>query len=348
MIKVGILGSTGYAGGELTRLLASREDIELVFLDSNSFEGRSYTSLYPNLRGAIDLSCTSLDIVQNEYFSKIDVLFCALPHGLTQKAVKAALDANLKVIDLSADFRLKDPVVYEEWYDTPHIAQEELKTAVYGLCEVYREQIPKTDLIANPGCYPTSVLLALYPLMKEKLVGTSRIISDSKSGVSGGGRSLRDGNLYSQASENLAAYGVGQHRHTPEMEEQLSLFAQEPVQIQFTPHLVPMLRGILSTIYVENTGALTEQDLAELYHQYYGDEYFIRITGSETLPITKAVAGSNFCDIGYKVDTRTGNIVLVSVIDNLIKGASGQAIQNMNLLFGIEESKGLTQLPVWP
>ncbi len=348
MIKVGILGSTGYAGGELARLLAMRDDVEIVFLDSNSFEGMPYVNMYPNLRDSIDLKCTSIDIVQNEYFSKIDVLFCALPHGLTQKAVKAALEAELKVIDLSADFRLSDPEVYEAWYNTPHIAREELRDAVYGLPEVYRDAIQDARLIANPGCYPTSILLALYPLLSESLVDATKLISDSKSGVSGAGRSLRDGNLYSQAAESLTAYGVGVHRHIPEIEEQLSKWSKRRMTIQFTPHLVPMIRGILSTIYIENTKGITIAQMDEVYSEYYGREFFVRLTGKEVLPTTKAVAGSNFCDIAYRVDDRTGNIVLVSAIDNLIKGASGQAIQNMNLILGLEENRGLKQYPVWP
>lgn len=348
MIKVGILGSSGYAGAELVRLLIQHEDVEIVFVDSKDSEDTSFTDLYPNLYKYIDKKFTSLDISDNPYFDEIDLLFCALPHGLTQKAVSAAFKKGLKIIDLSADFRLSDPDVYEKWYDTAHIATEELKEAVYGLPEIHRSDISSSRLIANPGCYPTSIILGLYPLFKAGLSPKGAIISDSKSGVSGAGRGLRDGNLYCQATENISPYSVGTHRHTPEIEEQLSKVSGKQVKVLFTPHLVPMQRGILSTIYINNDSGITEDDLFRLYSETYRDEKFIRILPPGSTPKTKAVAGSNFCDIAVKVDEVTGYIIIMSAIDNLLKGASGQALQNMNLMFGLDESKGLEQLPLWP
>ncbi|WP_425538510.1 N-acetyl-gamma-glutamyl-phosphate reductase [Microaceticoccus formicicus] len=348
MIKVGILGSSGYAGAELVRLLIQHEDVEIVFVDSKDSEDVLFTDLYPNLYKHIDKKFTSLDISDNPYFDEIDLLFCALPHGLTQKAVSAAFKRGLRIIDLSADFRLSDPAVYEKWYDTAHIAKDELKEAVYGLPEIHRSDIPGTNLIANPGCYPTSIILGLYPLFKAGLAPKAPIISDSKSGVSGAGRGLRDGNLYCQATENISPYSVGTHRHIPEIEEQLTKISDNPAKILFTPHLVPMQRGILSTIYLNNEFSISEEDLLKLYGETYKYEAFIRILPPGSTPKTKAVAGSNYCDIAIKVDEVTGYIVIMSAIDNLIKGASGQALQNMNLMFGLDESKGLEQLPLWP
>lgn len=346
MIKVGILGASGYAGADLIRLLIQRDDVELVFADANRNGGEEISKFYPNLRG-LDMKFTSLDIEDNEYFDKIDVLFCALPHGLTQKTVKAAMARkDLRVIDLSADFRLDDVDVYTSWYDTPHTAQEELKEAVYGLPELNRDRIKDARLIANPGCYPTSVILGLYPLMAEGHV-SGNIIADSKSGVSGAGRGLKDPNLFGQASESMKAYSPGSHRHSPEIAQELRKIRDEKINLLFSPHLVPMNRGILSTIYVENKDNLTRQDIIDLYNKYYKDEYFVRFM-EEGLPETKAVAGSNFIDIGFAVDELSGHIIVVSAIDNLIKGASGQAIQNMNIMFGLDEKKGLDQVSMWP
>lgn len=347
MIKVGILGASGYTGAELIRLLSKREDVELIFIHSNSYEGKSVSSLYPNLREIGDLTFTTIEDAFENKMKYIDVLFCALPHGLTQKAVKDALDLGVKVIDLSADFRLKDPVEYEKWYDTKHNATDELKEAVYGLVEINRDKIKDARLIANPGCYPTSITLGLYPLLKENLVkGT--IISDSKSGVSGAGRATKDGNLYCQCDESISPYGVASHRHTPEIKEQLNYFTENEVDILFTPHLVPMMRGILSTIYVKNDNNLEEDEILEIYHKYYDKEKFIRVLPKGVFPKTREVSGSNYVDIAVKVDNRTGYIIVMSVIDNLFKGASGQAVQNMNVMFGLDESKGIDFAPMWP
>lgn len=348
MIKVGILGSSGYAGAELVRLLLQHDDTEIVFVDSKDSEGTLFADLYPNLNESIAHRFTSLDITDNPYFDKIDLLFCALPHGLTQKAVSAAFKRGLKIVDLSADFRLSDPSVYESWYDTEHIAVEELKNAVYGLTEVNRDRIKDAKLIANPGCYPTSILLGLYPLYKAGYAPNTPVISDSKSGVSGAGRGLKDPFLYCQSTENISPYAVGVHRHTPEIEEQLTKVSDKKCSVLFTPHLVPMQRGILSTIYVANEHNINIEEIYRLYHEAYDNEKFIRLLPHGTMPKTKAVAGSNYCDISITIDEKTGYIVIMSAIDNLIKGASGQAVQNMNLMFGLDEDSGLTQLPLWP
>ncbi|MBE0450905.1 MAG: N-acetyl-gamma-glutamyl-phosphate reductase [Clostridia bacterium] len=348
MIKVGILGSTGYAGAELTRLLASHPEVEIEFLDSRSYEDKEYLSIYPNLNKFLSQKCVRVDVESDNYLKSIDIMFCALPHGLSQRAVHRGLSLDIGVVDLSADFRLTDPQTYEEWYKTPHQGVEDLKKAVYGLCEIYRDKIKGSQLVANPGCYPTSIILALYPLLKENLVDLGTIIIDSKSGVSGAGRNLSDIALYGQCNENVRAYGIGSHRHTPEIEQEISFASNQQVTVQFTPHLIPMTRGILSTIYFKNRKHVSEVELEEIYAGYYGKEYFIRSLERGSLPQTKSVSGSNFCEIGFKVDERTGHIVLVSAIDNLIKGAAGQAVQNMNIMMGYEESLGLKQTPIWP
>lgn len=348
MIKVGILGASGYAGAELVRLLVQRNDVEIVFVHSNRFSDMPFSKRYPHLKGVFTTEFKGMDFEDNEYFNQIDVLFCALPHAKSQAAVKAARAKGIKVIDLSADFRLKDASVYEEWYQTEHVAEEALLEAVYGIPEINRHAIKETSLIANPGCYPTSVILGLYPLLKEGYRPSHPIISDSKSGVSGAGRSLKDGNLFVQTTETINPYAVGTHRHTPEIEEQLSKISGSETQVIFVPHLVPMQRGILSTMYVKNEYNLSEEELYSLYKSYYGWEPFIRLLDKGETPTTKAVSGSNYCDIGLALDKRTNTIIVMSVIDNLIKGASGQAVQNMNIMLGLEETSGLTQQPMWP
>lgn len=346
MIKVGILGSTGYVGGELTRLLSQHKKVQLKFLDSRSYASMAYSKVYSNLRNIVEDKCTSINL--EEDLQEIDLLFCALPHGLSQGAVKKSLEKGKKVVDISADFRLKNPLTYEKWYNTKHEALEALNNAVYGLSEIYSDEISKTQLVANPGCYPTSVLLPLYPLLKEKMIIDDFIIIDSKSGVSGAGRVAVDGNIFGQCNENLKAYGIGVHRHTPEIEQELSIAANKEVMIQFTPHLIPMTRGILSTIYINNNKGLKLEDVKSVLNNYYQKHQFIRILEEGEYPQTKAVYGSNYCDIGFKIDDRTKMIVIVSAIDNLVKGAAGQAVQNMNLMFGFDEGEGLQQGPIWP
>ncbi|AKL94170.1 N-acetyl-gamma-glutamyl-phosphate reductase ArgC [Clostridium aceticum] len=346
MIKVGILGATGYVGAELTRLLSQHSEVEIMFLDSRSYASMAYSKVYSNFKDIVEDQCTSINL--EEDLENIDLLFCALPHGLSQKAVKKIVEKKKKVVDLSADFRIKSVATYEKWYGVEHEAVKELEKAVYGLSEIYSHEIAKADLVSNPGCYPTSILLPLYPLLKEKIISTDAIIIDAKSGVSGAGRTPGDGNLFAQCNENLKAYGIGTHRHTPEIEQELSIAAGEEVTVQFTPHLIPMTRGILSTIYAPNKKTVSQQEVKEIYKTYYQHQPFIRLLEDNEYPQTKAVYASNYCDIGLKVDPRTNNIIIVSVIDNLVKGAAGQAVQNMNLMFGLPQEKGLQQPPIWP
>ncbi|SET65852.1 N-acetyl-gamma-glutamyl-phosphate reductase [Natronincola peptidivorans] len=346
MIKVGIIGSTGYVGAELTRLLSHHSEVEIMFLDSRSYASMEYSRVYPSLRGSVEKECTSINL--DEDLENIDVLFCALPHGLSQAAVKKIVEKGKKVIDLSADFRLKDVDVYESWYGVKHEARDQLSGAVYGLSEIYPEEIAKAQLIANPGCYPTSILLPLYPLLKEDVIDTDSIIIDAKSGVSGAGRAPSDTNLYPQCNENIKAYSIGSHRHTPEIEQELTIAAGKELKIQFTPHLTPMTRGILSVIYISNKKGTTYQQMKDVYEKYYGDQKFIRLLEENEYPQTKAVYASNYCDISFKIDDRTQNIIIVSAIDNLVKGAAGQAVQNMNLMFGFNTDEGLQHAPIWP
>jgi len=346
MIKVGIIGATGYAGGELVRLISQHNKSGISFLDSRSYASIGYSKVYPNLKNIVDDKCISINFEKD--LDEIDVLFTALPHGLSQSVVKKALEKGKKVVDLSADFRLKDVDTYEKWYNTKHEAKEALGQAIYGLSEIYGAEIRKTQLVANPGCYPTSILLPLYPLLNEKLITNNTVIIDSKSGVSGAGRTSSDVNLFSQCNENLKAYSIGIHRHIPEIEQELSIAAKKEVIIQFTPHLAPMTRGILSTIYVPNNKGIKAEEIKEVLYHYYGNQQFVRLLEEGEYPQTKAVYGSNYCDIGFKVDTRTKNIIIVSAIDNLVKGAAGQAVQNMNLMFGFDAGEGLQQSPIWP
>lgn len=348
MIKVGILGASGYAGAELVRLLVQRQDIELVFVHSNNYADAAFSSRYPHLKAIFDKGFSAIEIEETDLFDQIDVLFCALPHAASQLAVKTAVNKRIKVIDLSADFRLSDPDVYEKWYQTKHEVTDLLEKAVYGLPEINRQAIQETNLVANPGCYPTSVILGLYPLLKAGYKPKQTIISDSKSGLSGAGRGLKDGNLFVQATETIQPYAVGTHRHTPEIVEQLTAISQEDVSLMFVPHLVPMQRGILSTIYVHNDHHLSYDDIDKLYKETYQGEPFVRVLNQGETPTTKAVSGSNYCDIGLAVDETTNTIIITAVIDNLIKGASGQAVQNMNIIFGLDETTGLTQAPIWP
>lgn len=348
MINVGILGSTGYAGGELVRLLLSHPDVNIKFLDSRTYDALEYTNPYPHLKSKIDKLCTSINVFESDLVDEVDLTFCALPHGLSQDAVKVSLGKGKKIIDLSADFRIKDHNVYENWYKTPHTAKDELKAGVYGLTEIYREEIKSASLIANPGCYPTSILIPLYPLLKENIISSKGIIADSKSGVSGAGRNLMDSTLFSQCNENVRGYSIGEHRHIPEIEQEISEFSGSDSSIQFTPHLIPVNRGILSTIYADNKKSVKDKDIEEIYNHYYKDEYFVRLFSQGELPQTKGVSGSNFCDIGFKVDERTGKIIVISAIDNLIKGAAGQAVQNMNVMFNLKEYLGVNHIPLWP
>ena len=346
MIKVGIIGSTGYAGGELARLLLQRDDIEIKWYGSRSYIGQKYASLYPNMYKIVDEEC--MDDNMKELAGQVDVVFTATPQGLCASLVDEEILSKVKIIDLSADFRIKDVSVYEEWYKLTHASPQFLEEAVYGLPEVNRERVKKARLIANPGCFPTCSFLSVYPLVKEGLVDPDTIIIDAKSGTSGAGRGAKMDSLYCEVNENIKAYGVGTHRHTPEIEEQLSYAAGRPVTISFTPHLVPMNRGILVTAYGSLTQEVTYEEVRAVYDKYYKDEFFVRVLEKDVVPQTRWVEGSNFADVNFKIDPRTRRIVMMGAIDNMVKGAAGQAIQNMNLMFGLPENTGLKQIPVFP
>ena len=346
MIKAGIIGATGYAGGELARLLLQREDVEILWYGSRSYVGQKYASVYPNLFQIVEDSCQ--DDSLKELAERADVVFTATPQGFCASIIEEEILSKVKVIDLSADFRIKDQAVYEKWYKLEHKSPQFLGEAVYGLPEVNREKIREARLIANPGCFPTCSFLAVYPLVKEGLVDPNTLIIDAKSGTSGTGRGAKMDNLYCEVNESIKAYGVGTHRHTPEIEEQLSYAAGKPVTISFTPHLVPMNRGILVTAYASLNGKVTEEEARAAYEKYYRDEYFVRLLEQGAVPQTRWVEGSNFADVNFKIDPRTGRVVMMGAIDNMVKGAAGQAVQNMNLMFGLPEETGLKQIPMFP
>lgn len=352
MIKAGIIGSTGYAGAELVRLLLQHPEAEIVWYGSRSYADQKYADIYRNMFDLVDEKCMNDDM--DELAKRADVIFTATPQGLCASLVNESILSDSKIIDLSADFRLKKPDVYERWYKRTHEAPRFIQEAVYGLCEVNRDQIGKARIIANPGCYTTTSILTLYPLVAEGLIVNDSIIIDAKSGTSGAGRGAKVANLYCEVNESIKPYGVATHRHTPEIEEQLSYAAGmdymggESVRINFTPHLVPMNRGILATCYASLKAGVTAAKIQAAYEKYYKDEYFIRILGKGNFPETRWVEGSNFVDIGFTVDERTGRVIAAGALDNLVKGAAGQAVQNMNILFGLEENTGLKLVPVFP
>mgnify|MGYP000317450129 FL=1 len=346
MIKAGMIGSTGYAGGELARLLLQRDDVEILWYGSRSYVGQKYASVYPNLFKIVDENCQ--DDAIKELADQVDVIFTATPQGLCASLIDEEILSKVKVIDLSADFRIKDQAVYEKWYKLEHKSPQFLDEAVYGLPEVNREKVKTARLIANPGCFPTCSFLAVYPLVKEGLIDPNTLIIDAKSGTSGAGRGAKTDNLYCEVNESIKAYGVGSHRHTPEIEEQLSYAAGQPVTISFTPHLVPMNRGILVTAYASLNGTVTEEEARAAYEKYYQNEYFVRLLEPGAVPQTRWVEGSNFADVNFKIDPRTNRVVMMGAIDNMVKGAAGQAVQNMNLMFGLPEHTGLRQLPMFP
>ncbi|MDX1775980.1 MAG: N-acetyl-gamma-glutamyl-phosphate reductase [Desulfobulbales bacterium] len=345
MIKVGIVGASGYTGVELARLLSSCPDIKLTAATSRQYNGIKLAEVYPNLAGIVDITCE--DIQTEELADRADLFFTAVPHRTAMAIVPDLLKAGRKVVDLSADFRLHDAAVYEKWYQE-HIAREYLPEAVYGLPELHREQIRKARLVANPGCYPTSVILGLAPLLQAGIIEPETIIVDSKSGASGAGRLAQTGTLFCEVNDGFKAYKVGEHRHTPEMEQEIGKLCNKKTTISFTPHLLPMSRGILSTIYVKLAGPQTDAELHAIYQEFYQDEPFIRLCEGGTFPATQFVRGSNFCDIGLKVDKRTGRLVILAAIDNLVKGAAGQAVQNMNIMCGLPETGGLLTVPLFP
>lgn len=346
MIKVGIIGATGYAGGELVRLLLQHKEAEIVWYGSRSYIDKKYSQVFGNMVELVDATC--LDDNMKELANKVDVIFTATPQGFCASLVTEDILQKVKVIDLSADYRIKEVSTYESWYGIEHKSKEFIKEAVYGLCEINREQVKKARLIANPGCYPTCSVLSIYPLVKEGLIDPNTIIIDAKSGTSGAGRGAKVQNLFCEVNENMKAYGVATHRHTPEIEEQLSYAAGKQVTINFTPHLVPMNRGILVTAYASLNKEVTYEEVKAIYDSYYKNEYFVRVLEKGVCPETKWVEGSNFVDVNFKIDPRTSRIIMMGAMDNLVKGAAGQAVQNMNLLFGLEENTGLQLVPMFP
>ena len=346
MIKAGIIGATGYAGGELVRLLTAHRGAEIVWYGSRSYIDKKYADVYRNMFRIVDADC--MDDNMEELSEQADVIFTATPQGLCASLVNEDILSKVKIIDLSADFRIKDVSVYEQWYGIRHQSPQFIQEAVYGLCEVNREEVKKARLVANPGCYTTCSILTAYPLAKEGLIDMETLIIDAKSGVSGAGRGAKVPNLYCEVNESIKAYGVASHRHTPEIEEQLGYAAGEKVVLNFTPHLVPMNRVILVTEYAKLNRETDYEEVKAIYDRYYGEETFIRVLEKGVCPETRWVEGSNYVDIGFQIDPRTGRIILMGAIDNLVKGAAGQAVQNMNLMFGLKESEGLEIVPLFP
>ena len=346
MIKAGIIGSTGYAGQELVRLLLGHKDVEIVWYGSRSYIDKKYYDVFRNMFQIVEDVCRDDNL--EELAEAVDVIFTATPQGLCASLVSEDILNKVKIIDLSADFRIKDVSVYEKWYGIKHASPEFIPEAVYGLCEINREDIKGARLIANPGCYTTCSILTAYPLVKEGLIDAQSIIIDAKSGTSGAGRGAKADNLFCEVNESIKAYGVTTHRHTPEIEKQLGYAAGEPVLLNFTPHLVPMNRGILVTAYANLKEGVTETDIRAAYDKYYKDEKFVRVLDAGVCPETRWVEGSNYTDINFKVDERTRRVVMMGALDNLVKGAAGQAVQNMNLIFGLDEAEGLNLVPMFP
>lgn len=337
-LNVAIVGATGYTGLELARILLQHPQAKISAITSERSAGEIFSKVFPAYQGKLDLKLEALQ--PDSIAERADLVFLGLPHHEAMEAAKAFREKNKVVIDLSADFRLSDHQVYENWYG-PHVAKDILKDAVYGLPELHREKIRKADLIANPGCYPTTNILGLAPLLKAKAIHLDSIVCDSKSGTSGAGRSAKTDSLFCEVNESIKAYGVGKHRHTPEIEQELSALAGEPVAISFTPHLIPMDRGILSTIYAKPREKMSAEKLHTLFLDFYQGEPFVKVKPLGDFPATRDVRLTNDCHLGVHYDPRTDRILVVSVIDNLTKGASGQAVQNMNLRFGFEETLGL-------
>ena len=346
MIKVGIIGATGYAGGELVRILMGHKEAEIVWYGSRSYIDQKYADVYRNMFQIVDAKCMDDNI--EALADQVDVIFTATPQGFLASVINENILGKTKIVDLSADFRIKDVKVYEKWYGIEHKSPQFIEEAVYGLCEVNRYKVKGARLIANPGCYTTCSILTAYPLAKEGIIDMRTLIVDAKSGTSGAGRGAKVPNLFCEVNENMKAYGVASHRHTPEIEEQLGYASGENVTISFTPHLVPMNRGILATEYATLKKDVTGEEVKAIYDKYYADEKFVRVLGEGVCPETKWVEGSNYVDIGFKLDPRTNRIVMMGAIDNLVKGAAGQAVQNMNLLFGLPESEGLELVPMFP
>lgn len=345
MIKVSIIGATGFAGIELVRLLDSHKEVELETITSESNTGENISIIYPHLASRVE---NTLDTMVNiePIADRSDVIFIALPHGHAMKIYPKIKDKNVKVIDLGGDYRFKNTNTFEKWYKTKHT--DPTTEAVYGLTELNRDKVRKSKIVSNPGCYTTCSILSLVPLFKNELIKTKGVIIDAKSGTTGAGRGLNLANMYSSVNENFKAYGVATHRHTPEIEEIYSEYAKKEVMIQFTPHLLPIDRGILATCYADLKKGVTRENIKDAFEEMYGEEKFIRVRGEGVYPEIKYIRASNYVDIGWQIDERTGRIIVVTVLDNLVKGAAGQAIQNMNVMCGFEEAAGLDFLPVYP
>ena len=346
MIRAGIIGATGYAGNEIIRLLLNHRETEIEWLVSRSFEGQSYSDIYRNFFDIIDMECLGSEI--ENLLNKVDVVFTATPQGYLSSILKEEMLQKARFIDLSADYRIKDVDIYEKWYGIKHGSPELIKRSVYGLCEVNREDIKNTDLLANPGCFTTCSILTAYPFIKEHLIDPDTLIINALSGVSGAGRGAKVANLFSEVNESAKAYGVTNHRHTPEIEEQLSYAYGGTVQVNFTPHLVPMNRGILVTETASLNPGVDEEAVRNAYEKHFKDEFFIRLCKDGANPETRFVEGSNYTDIGFKVDQRTKRVIMMGALDNLVKGAAGQAVQNMNIMFGFDEREGLKAVPMVP
>lgn len=346
MIKAGIIGATGYAGQELVRLLLQHKETEIVWYGSRSYVDQKFSSVFGNVFQIVEDVCKGDDLLALS--READVIFTATPQGYLAGVLGEEILQNAKVIDLSADYRIKDVSTYEKWYGIQHKSPQLIEEAVYGLCEINRDQVRGARLIANPGCYPTCSTLSVYPLAKAGLIDMDTLIIDAKSGTSGAGRGAKVPNLYCEVNENIKAYGVSTHRHTPEIEEQLSYASGQKVVLNFTPHLIPMNRGILITAYAKYKEGVTPERIRKEYEDTYRDEYFVRVLEDGVCPETKWVEGSNFVDVNVKVDERTGRVIMMGAMDNITKGAAGQAVQNMNIMFGLDETEGLRFVPLVP
>lgn len=344
MIKVGIIGATGYAGNELVRILVNHPEVEIKWLGSKSYDGEKYSDIYRNTFEIIDGICTAKTL--EEISEDVDVIFTATPQGYLAGLLTDKVLENAKIIDLSADFRLKDVDIYEEWYKINHKRPDLIDEAVYGLCEINRDKItPETRIIANPGCYTTTSILTLYPMVKEGVIDPNTIIIDAKSGTTGAGRKAVTANLFCEVNENMKAYGVGTHRHTPEIEEQLGYACGLDIKLIFTPHLVPMNRGIIATCYANLSKDISEEEIRDIYNKYYKDEKFVRVLDKGVVPETRFTKGSNYVDVNFFIEKRTNRLIMIGTLDNIVKGAAGQAVQNMNILFGLKEDTGLNLVP---
>lgn len=346
MIKAAVIGATGYVGQELIRLLIQHPNVDVTIITSRTNKNEKYFNIYRNYVNITKIVFTENNI--EKISQNVDVIFLALPHGVASNIITKKVLKNAIVIDLGADYRLKDVDIYQDWYNTKHGSENLIDEAIYGLCELKRDEIRKFRLIANPGCYTTCSILSLAPLMNEDFINRNSIIIDAKSGVTGAGRSVDITTHYTECNESIKAYKIASHRHTPEIEEQLSSLSGEKIRLIFTPHLIPMNRGILATCYVPLLKDVSLEKVIQIYEEFYKDEYFVRILEKGTYPETKWVKGSNYCDISINLDKRTNTLIIIGAIDNLLKGAAGQAVQNMNIVFGFEEKMGIDAIPMFP